>query len=282
MSLAIVFKGPEGVVLAADSRVTLMVQVQGVLPAPPEASVVMPATFDNATKLLSVPSQGHVAAVTYGMGAVGLTAPRTAASFMPEFDFQLRQQHQERISVATYAQKLSEFFAAQWTAAGMPTQPGQDMVFVVAGYDDEQAVYGRVYEVKIPSSPAPTELLPGDQFGAAWGGQRELTDRLLQGFDPQLPVLVQQHLNVPAANQQQAAAALDAALRTKLTIPIPWQFLPLQDSVDFSIFLLRTTITLQKWVIGVRGVGGAIDLATITRTQGFTAIQQKRISGEQL
>lgn len=284
MSLGIAFKGPEGLVLAADSRVTLLAQIQGGL-VPPGTQVVMPATFDNATKLLSVPSQKHVAAITYGAGAIGLQAPRTAASFMPEFDFNLTQETKSRLTVEDFAKELSAFFAAQWTTAGMPAAgtaaaQNQDMVFIVAGYDDEKAPYGRIYEVKIPSSPTPIELLSGGQFGAAWGGQRELTDRLLQGFDPQLPMLVQQHLNVPVADQQAAAAALSAALSTKLTIPIPWQFLPLQDCVDLSIFLLRTTITLQKWTVGIRGVGGAIDLATITRT-GFSPIQQKRISGEQ-
>jgi hypothetical protein len=281
MSLAIVFKGPEGVVLAADSRVTLMAQLQG-LPAPAGANVVMPATFDNATKLLSVPSQRHVAAVTYGVGAIGPTAPRTAASFMPEFDFHITQANQGRLTVQAFAQQLSDFFGGQWAAAGMPNVPGQDMVFVVAGYDDAQAAYGRVFEVKIPSAPAPAELLPAGQFGAAWGGQRELTDRLLQGFDPTLPLRVQQILGVQAAGQQAAAAALDAQLRSQLAIAIPYQFLALQDSVDFCIFLLRTTITLQKWIVGVRGVGGAIDLAAITRTDGFAAIQQKRVSGEQV
>ena len=281
MSLAIVFKGPEGVVLAADSRVTLMAQLQG-LPAPAGANVVMPATFDNATKLLSIPSQRHVAAVTYGVGAIGPNAPRTAASFIPEFDFHVTQQGDARLTVQAFAQALSGFFATQWTVAGMPSLPGQDMVFLVAGYDDPQAAYGRVFEVKIPSAPAPNELVPGGQFGAAWGGQRELTDRLLQGFDPTLPMRVQQILNVPAAGQASAAAALETALRNQLSMPIPYQFLALQDSVDFCIFLLRTTITIQKWIVGVRGVGGAIDLATITRTEGFAAIQQKRVSGEQV
>jgi hypothetical protein len=286
MSLGIAFKGPEGLVLAADSRVTLLAQIQG-LAAPQGVQVLVPATFDNATKLLSVPSQNHVAAITYGAGAIGLQAPRTAASFMPEFDFNLTQKMKGgRLTVEQFAKALSDFFAGHWAAAGMPAAgtpvaQNQDMIFIVAGYDDEKAPYGRIYEVKIPSSPTPGELLPGNQFGAAWGGQREMTDRLLQGFDQQVPMLVQKHLNVPVANQEAAAAALSAALSEKLTIPIPWQFLPLQDCVDLSIFLLRTTITLQKWTVGIRGVGGAIDLATITRTGGFVAIQQKRIFGEQ-
>ena len=69
-------------------------------------------------------------------------------------------------------------------------------------------------------------------------------------------------------------------MQTAVNSPIPYQFLPLQDCVDLSIFLIRTTIKLQTWLVGVRGVGGAIDVATITRIEGFRAIQQKRIVGE--
>jgi hypothetical protein len=52
--------------------------------------------------------------------------------------------------------------------------------------------------------------------------------------------------------------------------------------VDLSIFLLRTTITLQKWLVGVRGVGGAIDVVTITRTDGVQEVQVKQVVGEGL
>lgn len=283
MSLGIAFKGAEGIVLAADSRVTLLAQIQPAgQPAgqPGQQQLVVPASFDNATKLLRVSSQTHVAAVTYGAGAIGLQAPRTASSFMPEFDVKLTSANIGRLlSVQELAQKLSDFFMRQWTSSGMPVpvSQGQDMVFLVAGYDDPAAAYGRIFEVFIPSRPAPNELLAG-QFGAAWGGQREYTDRILQGFDPQLPRLAQAMLNLPDDRTSQ----LETDLKNRLTIPIPWQFLPLQDCVDLCIFLVRATVTLQKWMVSIRGVGGAIDVATITRTEGFKPIQEKQITGERM
>jgi hypothetical protein len=284
VSLGIAFKGAEGIVLAADSRVTLLAGVQ----IPGMGQAMVPATFDNATKLINSKSQTHIAAVTFGCGAIGLKEPRTAASFMTEFDSQLatelaqRTKDAQRLTVEEFAKKVGTFFSKKWTDAAMPTQGMiDDMIFFVAGYDDAKAAYGRLFEVRVPSKPTPTEFLT-DQFGAIWGGQREVTDRLLQGFDPNLPMLLQEQLNTPTAEREKAAEALALKLREKLQIPIPWQFLPLQDCVDLCICLLRTTITLQKWVVGIRGVGGAIDLATITQSDGFTAVQQKKILGEQL
>src|SRR5437867_11506031 len=111
MSLGIVFKGAEGIVLAADSRVTLLAQIQQPQQAGQPQQMLVPATFDNATKLLQSSSQHYVAAVTFGAGAIGNREPRTAASFMPEFDTELLKGKVSRLSVQDFAQKLSDFFA---------------------------------------------------------------------------------------------------------------------------------------------------------------------------
>jgi hypothetical protein len=63
MTLAIAVKGTEGIVLAVDSRVTVQVIHPGAQGGP---NNVIPATYDNATKLLKVPKQQFVGAITYG------------------------------------------------------------------------------------------------------------------------------------------------------------------------------------------------------------------------
>jgi hypothetical protein len=275
MSLAIALKGTGGIVLAADSRVTLFGQMPAAMPG---QQMLIPATFDNASKILKTRLQKHVAAVTFGAGAIGQTEPRTADSFMPEFEATITGSG--RLSVEGFAKQLGAFFLAQWQANNMPPTPamGDNMVFLVAGYDENKP-YGDVYTVSVPSSPNPTKIIPDGHFGAYWGGQREVTDRLMSGFDPSLPDVVQEIQDIPINKRD---PGLGSKLQGKLGIAIPWQFLPLQDCVDLSIFLLRTTITLQKWLVGVRGVGGAIDVVTITRTDGVQEVQVKQVVGEGL
>jgi hypothetical protein len=159
-----------------------------------------------------------------------------------------------------------------------PVPPGGDLIFLVGGYDQD-ATYGTVFELYIPSRPAPRETLLAGQFGATWGGQHQFISRLINGFDPMALPAARDFLAVPI-QQGEGPDPLDAELRAKLAARIPWQFLPLQDCVDLSIFLVRTTITLQKWIVDVRGVGGAVDVATVTRVKGFEYIQQKTITGE--
>ena len=151
MSLGIVFKGPEGIVLAADSRVTLTGQRENML---------LPASFDNATKLLRIRTQNFVGVVTYGLGAIGAGQPRTAHSFMPEFERNFEtaprvgvteqgtrlamQELAPRLGVGEFASRLSEFFMAQWRTL-MPAQYNDvPMFFLVGGYDVD-ASYGKVF-----------------------------------------------------------------------------------------------------------------------------------------
>ena len=272
MSLGIAFKSPEGIVLAADSRVTLNALRQD----QSGQKFVIPATFDYATKLLTVKDQTHVAAITYGVGALDTPeGPRTAHSFMPEFEDELRAGNCKRLPTEDFSRRLSGFFLKQHQSgrAG-PAGPGNDMVFVVGGYDEGQP-YGRLFEFFIPSRPDPTERHAGD-FGAVWGGQREIVDRILNGWDDKLLFLLKNELQLDDARM----GALQAKLGPQIGLPIPYAFLPLQDTVDLATMLIRTTINTQRWMVDVRGVGGEIDVVRITRIEGVKSVQTKSIHGE--
>jgi hypothetical protein len=219
--------------------------------------------------MLRVKGQDYVAAVTYGQGALGQVEPRTAHSFLPEFESELMGE--ARLSVRDFATQLGVFFKQQWDAASMPA--GADpMVFLVGGFD-AGAIYGSVFELSVPNSITPAEKPP---FGVVWGGQIETASRLLNGYDHTMFGRVKAALSLDDA----AATNLEATIGPQLAMSIPYQFLPLQDCVDLAILLVSTTARLQNFYVGIRGVGGAIDVATITRTEGFTAIQEKQIGGE--
>ena len=135
---------------------------------------------------------------------------------MPEFETTINA---GRVTVEEFARRLGAFFLAQWQTMNMPATPalGDNMVFLVGGCSKNKP-YGDLYSVSVPSSPYPTKLIPDGQFGAYWGGQREMTDRLLQGFDPNLPDIVQEIQNIPVSQRD---AGLGAKLQGRLGIAIP-------------------------------------------------------------
>jgi hypothetical protein len=264
MSLGIVIKAPEGIVLAAESRVTLQATpTEGGRPS-------LFVSFDNATKLLSFSKPNTwIGAVTYGMAVIGL---RTAQSFAPEFEASLPE---ERLTVEEFASRLSAFYLEQWGAVMPADYEGPSMTFVVGGFNDGEP-YGRVFLLDIPTKPDPVEQNPGmDGFGITWGGQREHVDRLIQGYDARMLDMITQTLGLDPSRLQPLLTELP-----KLQLPLPLQAMPLQDCVDLAIFFIRTTIAAQSLTVGIRGVGGPIDVAVVTRREGLRFIQQKRLVGE--
>lgn len=272
MSLAVVFKGPEGIVLAADSRVTLTQVGQLTVPdGEGTHTQVTHSYFDNATKLLGLRGHPNIGIVTYGQGAIGQERPRMAHGFIPEFEAHMTENgNGETARVEETARQLGAFFLEQWNEAQMP--PGADsMIFLVAGFDDGEA-YGRVFEVAVPNAPEPIEINPGE-FGVTWGGQTYLVDRLVTGVAP----MAGNHAKAALNLSDDQVRTLEDRWAAELQLAIPYQFLPLQDCVDLATFLIDMTANVMTWTAGVQGVGGDVDVATITRTDGFESVQQKRI-----
>jgi hypothetical protein len=264
MSLGIAIKGPEGIVLAAESRTTLVGQTKA------SGTAVLQATFDHATKVFgfSKPNTA-VGVVTYGAATIG---GRTPHSYIPEFEAGLPD---TRLSVCEFAGKLGEFFLTQWQNATPQAGKGPPTEFVVGGFS-EQEWFGRVYLVVVPSAPQPVEQQPSPEaFGITWGGQREVVDRLLRGYDHRILEAIKANLK-PTEKQ---LAALASALDT-FQLPLPISAMSLQDCVDLAILFVKTTIETQRLTFGVRGCGGPVDVAVITRSEGLGFVQRKSIRGE--
>jgi hypothetical protein len=264
MSLGVVLKGHEGIVLAADSRVTL--QAQDLI-----SKTVLAVNYDNATKLLTFAKQPFVAAVTYGAAVIGR---RTAHSLLPEFEVELPacdRGEGERLGVAEFAKRLSGFYLKQWHSVMPKDYQGPDMTFVVGGFDKDEP-YGSVFLLEIPSSPAPVPRSPGTEFGITWGGQLSIASRVVQGFDPALLPIIKSRLNLSDSVMEQ----LTAELMAQLSLKIPFDVLPLQDCIDLSTAMITSTMVFQDLAVGVRGVGGPIDIVVVTR-KGVRFLRQKEL-----
>lgn len=268
MSLGIIIKAPEGIVLAAESRVTLSTPTGN-------GQEMLHVNFDNATKLLTFNEQyKNVGVVTYGQAAIGF---RTAQTFVPEFETFLQKAGKMGLSVLEFATEMSNFFMQQWAIMMPPAgnYPGQDMTFNVAGFDDNEP-YGKVFTFNIPRTPKPEEQSPpvnnSVQFGITWGGQREIVDRLVLGYDSRIfELLIKANIIKPEDIPK------ISPFLSQLQLAMPIQFMPLQDCVNLASLFIKTTIEAQSLTVGLRGCGGAIDIAIITKSNKLQFIKQKQI-----
>jgi hypothetical protein len=149
------------------------------------------------------------------------------------------------------------------------------MVFMLAGYD-EGAPYGRVFQFALPQNPKPVETYAktGD-FGIVWGGQMETVDRMVKGWRLGLPEKIAERCKLSADQ----VSTLQEVLGEEQTY-FPLQAMGLQDCVDLAILLIQSTISIQRLAVTLRGVGGPVDVVTITRTDGLKGVQFKEIIGE--
>lgn len=162
--------------------------------------------------------------------------------------------------------------------AGLDALPPFDPLgFLVAGYENG---LGMVFEVTLPSRTV-NMLFDTANPSAAWRGQTDVIGRIVKGVDYEhlLPLVHQRG----KANELQALQdELDA-----LEYLVPFGQMNLQDAVDFGVFAIRTTIDTQRLTHGTTGapgswpgVGGPIEILTITPTGGAAWVQQTTLQGE--
>jgi len=146
--------------------------------------------------------------------------------------------------------------------------------FLVAGYNADKS--HEVYVSYLPGDIKKTRNSKekGKEYGASWIGQTDLVSRIILGFDPRIGNL---------ASIQKIGNSIGNELRN-LEYSIQWGTMTLQDGVDFSDLMIKTTTAIQRFSDGivaepgdVPGVGGDVDIAVITKNNGFVWINKKSI-----
>jgi hypothetical protein len=264
MSLAIAVKVPEGLVLAAESRVSYDL---------PVGETKRLVTFDNATKLLEFDGYKNFGAITFGIGNIGT---RTAHSFLSEFIEHLKKNNvSENVKVKTFAKRMGEFYSNQWKSADMKNIPdGQNMVFVVGGFDRDDA-HAKVYQILVPGNPEPEEVKLMKQFNSVWGGQQEIVARMVRGYDDRLIKWLDENIKFTDEQIKEFQQLIG-----NIELPIFYSAFGLQDAINLAESFIQTTIDMQNLSAEMRGVGGAIDIAVITKESGFNYIQKKTLTGK--
>ena len=263
MSLTVTVICPEGVVVAADSRVTLSYYLN---PESVEKTIVQ-SNFDNATKLMTLVSpHNYVAISTVGAGTI---ADRTIHSYAAEFHETLGE---ERLKIREYAEKLETFYQTQWDNAGHNADDS-DIQFQVAGLDEGE-LYGELYNVTVPKGKSkPVQLIKPGLFNVAWNGDISIVTRLVNGIDPTIA------FNLMAAGfDKTVTEKISAIIASVPGINYPISTYALQDGINLARFLIKSTVQGQNLLQTQRTVGGNIDICIITSENGCSFISKKELS----
>jgi hypothetical protein len=267
MTIVVTVRVTDGIVLAADSATSFT-----------DASGHVAKIYNSANKIFNLVKVWPIGAMTYGAGSIGtdsISTPsknlRTHLSPVP-----LGAQDPIALDRATYsiedvATKARDFFQERYKAAYAIPVPGYFLGYRVCGYSGEGAL-PEAWEIRIleNSCEGPIRIYEDDKFGPRWSGESEALDRLILGVGSKLPdALVA--LGADPATVSDTVKELVNHLYASLYLAA----MPIQDAIDLARFLVETAVKFAHFSLRPATVGGPIEIATITKHEGFKWVTRK-------
>lgn len=145
----------------------------------------------------------------------------------------------------------------------------------VCGYSAGRPL-AEVWEVNMTQHGCapPRCIMDEGTFGVLWDGQYEALNRLILGTGFDIGNALVRH-GIPP----QQARALQSKLVDDLYVTLSVPAMPIQDAIDLARFLVETTIGFVRFAVFVpKSVGGAVEIAAITKHESFRWVQRKTFS----
>lgn len=273
MTIAVVTKVGDGIVLGADSAATLVT----------DAGVEN--VFFNAEKIFNLRKGFPIGAVTYGLGGMdGRSLTSLAKDLRVEFSKDGKQELRKKWTMKEVADRVFEFFYTQHYCGqfGVGLAEGvegrrPEMGMMIAGFSDrhqKSEVWGFNIDTR-GNCPGVVPIADEAVSGQVWAqGQPEAVWRVFRGWSPRVShALVQSGIS-----SEEVTKFLDSIPMEPLIHPA----MPIQDAIDLTSFMIDTTCNFVRFIPGAPTVAPPIDLAAITYHEGFRWVRRKHYYSKEL
>ena len=242
MTICVSVKTRDGIVLGTDSMSTVTLYGN-------DGQSTARKTYSNARKLVQI-GELPVGVFTYGLGNLG---SRTVISHILEFGSDWR--------VEGIAAGLSEHMSREYSAIHADVESGPVLGLHVAGYSHGSSL-SEEWEIEFPDSPGPNLEMDSHDFRVNWEGVTLPFGRLFHGFDPGIvSILLKEGVE---------QRLLQKSLTEPPLVPqVSFSAMPLQDAINFAVFVLRTTIGFTSFEAGPATCGGPLQISVISEEDGF-------------
>ncbi|EAR26114.1 hypothetical protein A20C1_09544 [marine actinobacterium PHSC20C1] len=276
MTIALLIKVNDGIVLASDSATTLTMRL-------PDGSDAVGNIYNNANKVFNLHKGLPVGGMTWGLGNIGPASIATLTKDLrrrfqgddhahPDWtvadgDYEVRALA-EQSRQFLYDGRYQHIESAAQAAGETPPVLG----FLVAGYSSADDV-PKCYMMHLGAAGVPEleEVVP-EESGAAWWGQPEAIARILTGLSLAVPDAL---LNLDIGLDPAQSLLINDNLKAQLNPQMVPAAMPIQDAIDLAEFLVHATIQFVRFSPGSPTVGGPIEIATITKHEGFRWVRRK-------
>ena len=254
MTICVSVKTRDGVVLGTDSMSTVMM-----------GQATVAKTYSNARKLCQIRDL-PIGVFFYGLGNFG---SRTVFSIILEYS-----RNNQETSVEGIARSLTEHVRLFYEGAFRQMESKPDFGLFVAGYSKGSDIVEE-WEIKFPVVMEPQGVRRRDTFGATWRAIEGPFTRLNHGYDPQLLDFLESH---GVSN-----TLLQEFVRTNpFQARVLFDSMPLQDAVNFAVYVLRTTIDFTAFEIGPPRCGGPLQIAVVSEEEGFYWVSKPEIRAQEV
>lgn len=271
MTITVSLKINDGLVLAADSASSMAMRDA-------DGKVSIQNVFNNANKVFNLVKGLPIGATTRGQGNMGSASISTLVKELRRRLSGLDPNHLDwRVDPASYtvqavAERLKAFMFDELYEPTFETWPQKPALgFVVAGYSSAGDM-AEEFDVAVGPDgvcAGPTEIRSLDGCGVHFGGEVEALQRLIHGYSSQIPArLVQSGLP-----SEQLLNVLNSL--STLQAQLIWPAMPIQDAIELAEFMVDLTIKHSRFTPGAATVGGPIEIAVITKYEGFKWIKRK-------
>jgi len=257
MTVIVSVKINDGIVMASDSASTF----------------TNTQVYQHAEKIVNLTKGLPIGVMVTGDGGIGSESLTTLLK-----DLRRRfgdKQDSMYLDPASYtmegvARRLHDFLFKE---KSIPSGGTASILLRVCGYSAGRPL-PEVWQVQLEgATPYKVVLVhPEGDFGVNWDGQYDALNRLILGTPTNF-----EQIAVDWGMPQSNAAALGAAVRQKAyeTLAIPT--MPIQDAIDLARYLVEVTIGFTRFSImkQPKAVGGPIEIAVITKHEGFRWVQRK-------
>jgi hypothetical protein len=254
MTIVASVKVRDGLVLATDS----MTQIQG---RDDSGQLNVIKTYGNAKKLFQVAGL-PLGVMSYGVGNIG---PRSIHGFMRDFNRSNQASDVEGVAKALLAFIKTPFDIEFGT---LPLEKKPELGFYLAGYSQGKA-FAEEWEFVIPKDAEPEAVRSETNFGASWRGIWPPFTRLYKGYDSR----IEEELK----KQKLWNESVERVFKG-FEAQVAFDGMPVQDAVDFAVYIVRTTVGLSQFEVGPPSCGGPLQVATILPDSGFEWVLNPKIS----
>ena len=269
MTIAISMKVNDGIVLAADSATTI-------LGRDPTGATGVVNIYDNANKIFNLRKGLPIGAITWGAGSIGQASITTLAK-----DFRRKitsnQENEFNIDPQNYtikevAEKFKKFiYNDLYINEFKDWKDKPSLGFMIVGYSSG-ATLAEEWRIDIinGSCDGPNQVRDQKTSGLTWNGEPEAITRLYLGFGSAMPQILKE-----ADLEDDKINKIIELCKLRLTVPMVTPPMPIQDAIDLAEYLVETTVKFSKFAPGAPTVGGPIEIAAITKHEGFKWVKRK-------